>query len=332
MNYFVIVGNVQDFSQVSQSWSSQLSTQSGSQSSGTNKGTKKCSSARQRELKWRRRMATSLKGSSRLPVNLAVNEVQVAVEKAELPMHVFNLFELYGIMTLEDLSCVDSKMLDEIENSVSENSLAGADFSSTNSQLKFLGLETSSSGQPNRYKMKPFTRTKILNKLPGIIQLMAKEKSEKVNEKEKFEEGQQLHNESTPVNLPVKFGVKRLSNNVPPPVNRHAKKMREEENFHSQLESEQDLSTQQSDSEQDLESQKGENKCVASGSKTNAYVVRKETDQLADQELQHDLEEHAASVAYSACEKINEFWRLTNVKGECVSFAFLKDLLVKLLL
>lgn len=240
-----------------------------------------------------------------------VNYMKVALERVDLPQHVRELFELYGITALNDLLSVDGDMLLEIEKCVTENSLPGANFDVPADRLKYLGTEEQSAV----YKLKPFTKIKILKKLPDVISAVMKEKKELNTFQASLRAGPTTGNK---FQNELKKAAKRTSydsafeatssnsSSTIQPIKKRRQKRPGKRRLNINLKTESSSFSNQEFSEDLTDDEESEDKFE---DELSVQVKNSRT-------TTRDLENIAASIATSALERINSFWKVSKVKGE----------------
>lgn len=128
------------------------------------------------------------KASSQL--RLPIKYFNVALERLGLSEEFIRLLGLYGLTTVDDLKLITPEILDDLEQHVNKNTLGSKDFTSEQTQMYYLGekirfrrnedVEQGSNGVSliANYHIAPFTRIKLLNRLPCVVAEIEKEISD----------------------------------------------------------------------------------------------------------------------------------------------------------
>lgn len=105
------------------------------------------------------------------------------IERAGLPVHVGNILEAYGIITLQDLTEISNDIITAIEVKVREHKFVEQnDLHSRTQQIKFFGMALKNFDSfISNFEFKAFERTKLL-RLPDLAssELKAIEEAKKV--------------------------------------------------------------------------------------------------------------------------------------------------------
>lgn len=94
------------------------------------------------------------------------SQARSVLTEVGLPEHIFLLLDLYGVRTLQDLSALNSSIIEEVESCVKNGTFEGiVDLEDKTNRLKYLGFDYKSI---DSFKFQPMDTMKLL-KVPDIV-------------------------------------------------------------------------------------------------------------------------------------------------------------------
>lgn len=282
----------------------------------------------------------------------SVDYLLLALQRANIPDNFQHLFNLYGVLRVEDLKEINLEAIEDIEHRVTADLFPEVDFTSRSVQLKYLGchLGQDSSGQTKPYFVKQLIRKRILEKLPAAVDSVTKEKEEyetfrdtvlkpnTVSGKRKFNSSLNASEPTSPLanddhdDSSNESSVSTYKQTFKRPRNTY--ELSFDEGLGSVLSKTSTLNAYETTAESSISSA-ASSVSTSAGTSAGASVVTSNqelqqtlaspTDAFGNKKLSHqELSELGANLAVKANIKVQEFWRMTNYKGKFLFILFME--------